>query len=560
MHVYPIKVDCLDGPQLAWLCDCRDMEGTVSAFYHCDLRRTTAAGESGEPPRPAPPRAHLPRLPAPAPPTLAGLRRQHRCVHSLAAEKLVPRRVVPELRHGPVVLSLGCHRMATLGDTHEVAEGTVSVAVEETGIEARAVFNIDARTRLVTCATCSTRTTPFYYCAHVIGLRKVASLTPLGDTLRFYGADDDPDADAPATDAPAPDAGIGSSCNACKSWKRRALGEAIPAPAPDEPYAVMRSCYHCRRARAWLAGQAAADARRPTLAYTPLPRPECGGFEVPAPSELEGYADAALEVARVYAPEDDAEAAVHMRDVARALAWAADERFRKLLLQIDGKLGALLGKEERRARTRELERQAAEVHERVLRRQVAEAERWLEGWRRRWLEEAGEGHPPWRLWLVRAALSFGCRHCVDDPVPRACGRCGGDLDDDPVLHGTTAATTRARRCTGGSELYCERGSVPVAVYHRRCLQCLECEEYDGKDQGVFNHSGATLYHERVLRDYWDSFHKQHSKTALAYWHDVRAKYAGGRNEFVSRVSLRWAGWVACGTAPTPPAPTPLRHQ
>lgn len=239
VHVHAVNLACAEGPYLAWLCDCKDMDQATSWFEQADL--TVAKCKEA--------------------------RSQPRCVHSLVAEKLLSRRQRRELveQQGQPVRRLGSHRMATVGNVKLVEEVggsyVVSVAVAGTGVNARRVYHVRQRDGLVSCPGCRWP----YRCPHVQQLRAVQHNLRGTDkksaaflaNLRFLEKNEEEPEEVTVEEKPADqpkkeeDKGPPNV-----SWRPRFLHERVPQPKPGDP---MPSCYWCRqlaevRRAAWLAG------------------------------------------------------------------------------------------------------------------------------------------------------------------------------------------------------------------------------------------------------------------------------------------------------------------
>ena len=201
-------------------------------------------------------------------------------------------------------------------------------------------------------------------------------------------------------------------------------------------------------------------------------------------------------------------------DALDALAHAGLRAAPDLLDDADG---VLVREVRRRLALRDLERR--------LGPEAAAMQRDVDAW---WQQPQQPQQPPWRAWLRQAVVRLGCRHCVDDPpAPCCCRRCRSPMEDDPVGNDSSCSTHRSGVGAGRSVLYREREAHLVTVFRCRCTNpaCKTALAYDGKAQGVFNHTGASLYHEDGLRDFFDTFHIQHDKTTHATYEEMVAKYA-----------------------------------
>lgn len=203
---------------------------------------------------------------------------------------------------------------------------------------------------------------------------------------------------------------------------------------------------------------------------------------------------------------------------------------------LDDEGGVLRREVQRRLALRDLERKLSPEAAAAMQRDVeAWWQRQQQGQQRRRRGRQEEPQQPqqprqhpWRAWLRQAMVQMGCRHCVDDPAPCSCRRCRSPMEDDPVGSDSVCTTHRADGVAAGvSVLYCEREAHLVTVFRCRCTNraCKGALAYDGKAQGVFNHTGASLYREDGLRDYYDTFHIQHGKTMNSAYEELMAKYA-----------------------------------
>lgn len=483
-----------------------------------------------------------------------------RCMHSWAVEMMTPPAKLRQLRNTPPTRVLASHPLATRGDVlwlqgSPERGGVVSAAVADTGVDARFVYHVD-HTGRVSCRAC--RRGSATRCAHIRELRRAAAEAPNDQLARLrFAADERAAAAADARQAAelADDAdyepeqpehrhcprGRGCGCGshhggghgsgsdsgsggdssdtsdggvdgsgrtrilAMVSWRERQLHEEVPKPVGD---GVLPDCYWCRAQAARLAALQTAPPP-PALAWTPVP----GAWQ---PDAADALARAGLRGAAELGGEQEA---ALRREVQRRLDLRAEERWLELSAQQRRQAKREAPGKKNKRRRAEMRRGALPLHEAAQRQMDADVDAW---WRRQ-----RRGDLPWLAWLLRAVGELGCRHCVDEPEPRCCDCCSQPLDDDPVGSGSVVRTSRSGALAPrGSVLYMERGAALVTVYRRACSTagCGGGEDYDGKGQGVFNHTDASLYRDCVLRDYWDTFHLQHGKSAHAYHAELRAKY------------------------------------